>query len=553
VARVVSRSTVDDQGLEAYLRPRTDLLLERDCGGGRFEAVEGPVRGYSRTVEATPAGDGRFAVVQTVDLTLAVPYFWWMFVLPVRRVLARPGRPTAPWWAPPARLDARAATVLGCLGVLAIVFGYLNTLFTQTITFAGEEFHAGDTAQGVAGAVVRVGGLVALAVVTMADRRGRRTVLLWASSLGCALALTGALAPSLAWLTASQMLARAFATALLVLVAIVAAEEMPAGSRAYAVSLLAMAGGLGAGICVLSLRLADLGVRGWRLLYVVPVVALPVLVGVRRHLPESRRYLLHAPDQATPTGGGPMPGLRGRNAMPGLRGRNAMPGLRGRNAMPGLRGRNAMPGLRGRNAMPGHGARLGLLAVAGLLTNLFIAPQSQFSNRFMRVERGFSGGRIGLFSILTGTPAGVGIVVGGRLADTRGRRQVGATCILVGTACTVAFFFSRGWALWAWALLGTTVSDASIPALGVYGPELFPTSMRGRANGIVAVCALGGSAAGLVLAGLMADSFGRIGPAMAVLALGPVLVAILVLARYPETAGRELEDINPEDRAPPPG
>lgn len=517
MARVVSRSTVDGRGLEAYLRPRTDLLLERDCGGGRFEAVEGPVRGYRRTVEATPAGDGHFAVVQTVDLTLAVPYFRWMFMLPVRRVLARAGRPTAPWWAPPARLDARAATVLGCLGVLAVVFGYLNTLFTQTVTFAGEEFHAGDTAQGVAGAVVRVGGLVALVVVSMADRRGRRTVLLWASSLGCALALTGALAPSLAWLTASQMLARAFATALLVLVAIVAAEEMPAGSRAYAVSLLAMAGGLGAGICVVSLRLADLGVRGWRLLYVVPVVGLPVLVGVRRHLPESRRYLLHAPGHATPPGDGPMAGRRGRSAM------------------------------------TGHGARLGLLAVAGLLTNLFIAPQSQFSNRFMRVERGFSGGRIGLFSILTGTPAGIGIVVGGRLADTRGRRRVGATCILVGTACTVAFFFSRGWALWAWALLGTTVSDASIPALGVYGPELFPTSVRGRANGIVAVCTLGGSAAGLVLAGLMADSFGRIGPAMAVLALGPVLVAVLVLARYPETAGRELEDINPEDRAPPPG
>ena len=58
------------------------------------------------------------------------------------------------------------------------------------------------------------------------------------------------------------MVARAFATALLLLVAIVAAEEVPARCRAYAVSLLAMAGGLGAGVCVIALNLADLGPGG---------------------------------------------------------------------------------------------------------------------------------------------------------------------------------------------------------------------------------------------------------------------------------------------------
>ena len=89
----------------------------------------------------------------------------------------------------------------------------------------------------------RLGGFLALAVVALADRRGRRVVLLWASVTGCTLAVSGALAPSLAWLTASQTVARGFATALLLLVGIVAAEEVPARTRAYAVSLLAMAGG----------------------------------------------------------------------------------------------------------------------------------------------------------------------------------------------------------------------------------------------------------------------------------------------------------------------
>jgi MFS family permease len=501
VARLVVRSVVDDDGLAALLAPRTDLLLERSVGDGRFEAAEGPVTSYRRTVEVDrSAGDG-VAVVQTVDFRLAVPYFGWLFVVPFKRALARPPTGQTPWWAPPARLDARAASVLGTLALLTVAFGYLNTLFTQTIPFAGEEFGAGNRSLGVAGSVVRVGGLLALVVVARADRRGRRSVLLFSATAGSLLTVTGAFAPSLAWLVASQTLARAFATVILVLVAIVAAEEMPAGARAYSVSLLAMAGGLGAGVCVLALRLADLGTRGWRLLYVAPLLALPVVAVVRRRLPESRRYLAAHP----------------------------------------------------RGEMRGHRGRLLLLAASGLLANLFVAPNSQFSNQFLRTERGYSGGLIGLLSVTTGTPGAVGIVVGGRLADVRGRRLVAAVALAAGTLFSAAVYFASGWAIWMLSLFGTMISDASIPALGVYGPELFPTGLRGRANGAVAVASLAGSAVGLAAVGVMADRFGRIGPAMAVAAVGPLLLAVLVLAAYPETAGRELEDINPEDRPLRPG
>ena len=506
MARVVTRSTLTSGELADVLRPRTDLLREREAaapfgnGAGEhcFEAVEGPVRDYRRTVTVTPLDADRASVVQTVDFTLALPYFWWLFVPPFKHALRRPGRDRAPWWAPPAVLDARGASVLGSLALVAVVVGYLNTLFTQTIPFAGEEFGSGNSAEGVAGAVVRIGGLMALCVAATADRRGRRAVLLLSAAAGCSLAVTGALAPSLAWLTGSQVLARGFATALLLLVAIVAAEEMPAGTRAYAVSLLAMASGLGAGLCVMSLPLADLGSRGWRLLYVLPALALPAVASVRRRLPESKRFVArHAKAE-----------------------------------------------------IAGHGGRLWLLAVAGLLTNVFIAPLSQFGNRFLRSELDFSGGKIGLFSVVTATPAGLGIVVGGRLADVRGRRRVGGVSLAVGTVLTVFMFFTEGWPVWAWAVAGKIVSEASLPALAVYGPELFPTSLRGRANGIMAVTALTGSAIGLVAAGVLADQFGRIGPAMAILAVAPVVVGILVLTRFPETAGLELEELNPEDRTP---
>ena len=201
----------------------------------------------------------------------------------------------------------------------------------------------------------------------------------------------------------------------------------------------------------------------------------------------------------------------------------------------------------------GHGGRLALLAVSALLANLFVAPYSQFSNRFLRTDLGFSGGRIGLFSVVVGTPAAIGIVAGGRIADVRGRRVVAAVALIGGTLCTLGFFFSGGgWPLWVWAAVGGVVSAASIPALGVYGPELFPTGLRGKANGLVALTALVGSAIGLTGAGIMSDRFGSIGQAMAVLAIGPLVLAVLVLVAYPETARRQLEELNPEDRPPPP-
>ena len=88
----------------------------------------------------------------------------------------------------------------------------------------------------------------------------------------------------------------------------------------------------------------------------------------------------------------------------------------------------------------------------------------------------------------------------------------------------------------------------AIPALGVYGPELFPTGQRGLANGGLQVVSVAGSSLGLLAAGWLADRFDALGPAMAILAVGPALLVLLVALWYPETAHRELEDLNPSDR-----
>jgi hypothetical protein len=64
---------------------------------------------------------------------------------------------------------------------------------------------------------------------------------------------------------------------------------------------------------------------------------------------------------------------------------------------------------------------------------------------------------------------------------------------------------------------------------------------------VISILGVTGSVIGLVVAGLLSDRWGGLGPALSVLAFGPVAMAVLVLVAYPETAHRELEELNPED------
>ncbi len=120
--------------------------------------------------------------------------------------------------------------------------------------------------------------------------------------------------------------------------------------------------------------------------------------------------------------------------------------------------------------------------------------------------------------------------------------------MVFGSIAIVISFLTHGWPMWVWQLVGIVIGAGTIPALGVYGPELFGTRSRGRANGLVSIAGVVGSALGLVIASHLADHVG-LGKALAVLSIGPLLVAGLVLLAYPETAHLELEQINPTNDA----
>ena len=64
---------------------------------------------------------------------------------------------------------------------------------------------------------------------------------------------------------------------------------------------------------------------------------------------------------------------------------------------------------------------------------------------------------------------------------------------------------------------------------------------------MIDVVGVAGSALGLVVVGQLAVRWDDLGSAIGVLVVAPLIVAVVILVAYPETAGRELEEFNPDD------
>ncbi|MEX1218418.1 MAG: MFS transporter [Acidimicrobiales bacterium] len=509
MTRLAYRHRVPHDSAHQWLLPRNDVVIERtthsDPGSAGFEAHIGPFQEWHREVSLTVDSDGHTIVDEIVNYRLAVPVWGVLFRPALRRHLRRAPKPEGhqPWWAPPEALDARAATVLSVLCLFAVVSGYLGTLITQTLTYAAEQFGANTAEQGRLLAIVRVGVLLSLGIIVLADKFGRRRILVAGLLGSCVVTAFGAASTGMVWLGVSQTFARSLSTVVVVVIAVMAAEEMPAGTRAFAVSVVAMTAALGAGMCVLNLVYIDIAQGAWRIAYVIPLLAIYPCIRIARRLPETKRFDSYKHRIATAS----------ETAVRNI-----------------------------------NWQRFVMLATGAFLWSLFLAPAAQFLNEFLRTERGFSGMLIAVFVLATNTPAGIGIMLGGKLADRYGRRSIGAIGIAGGVAFTCISYLSWGWPLWLASAVAATIGALAVPALAVYGPELFPTSQRGRANGGLQVVGVAGSSLGLLTVGWLADRVGGLGQAMAVVAIAPALLILVVVFWFPETAKRELEDLNPSDQ-----
>jgi MFS family permease len=286
---------------------------------------------------------------------------------------------------------------------------------------------------------------------------------------------------------------------LITLVVLAATEEVPAGFRAFTISLVTITTALGAGMVVWFLPLNDLIDGGWRLVYLIPGLFLPALWWISRYLPETRRFTAAAQ----------------RDAPASV-----------------------------------NWARFALIGGAAFCSALFLSPASQLRNEFLRDDLGYSATTISLFQLVISAPAGTAIMAAGLAADRFGRRWIGAIGLSVGATMLAVSYQFTGAGLWLAASMGIVFTGIAVPATRGYGTELFPTRARARVGGLLDVVGVSGSAVGLITVGYLSERWDDLGSAIGVLVFAPLLVALAILTLFPETASTELERFNPNDPDP---
>jgi MFS family permease len=385
--------------------------------------------------------------------------------------------------------------VVAALGNVARGFGQVdngNTLAAQ-VGMSG-------TALGIGLAIMRLASLGGLPIIGLADRFGRRRLLLVTVGVGLAMTALAAASPSYWWFVIIFACGRPVLAATNGLAQVTAAEQTSSADRAKAVAFVAAGYGAGAGTIsiVHSLAASTLGFRGVFVLALVPLALLPLL----------RRWISE-PDRFTVAAAGPESPVPVFDAV-------------------------AAPFRR----------RLAVIVVLAFAVSAITGPTNSFVFLFAQnvvhqpgiVTAGMVAG-----AGLTGL---VGLLAGRWLADRVGRRLTGALAMVAVALLAIVTYSGSAPALVAGYLLGVFAASVFAPASGALVNELFPTTVRASAAGWSLAAGVLGAVAGLVIFGAVVGA----GHSFAVAGLVTFVPAALLMGLFwllPETRGREPEDLWP--------
>jgi MFS family permease len=188
--------------------------------------------------------------------------------------------------------------------------------------------------------------------------------------------------------------------------------------------------------------------------------------------------------------------------------------------------------------------------VTAVLVNLS-AQAVVFVVDFMENDRHLSATAADLILVVSGAAAIPVLILAGRASDRYGRKPVCCSFLVLSLVGLVLFFvLARGPVELALALaVAYAGAFGAWPTGSAFGVELFPTALRALGSSAANLAMVMGQAAGFVLAAPLIGAVGDLSRAALVLALGPLLAAVLIATSFPETAGAELEAIT---TAPPP-
>ena len=386
--------------------------------------------------------------------------------------------------------------VVAALGDVARGFGQVNngaSLVAQ-VGMSG-------TALGIGLAIMRLASLGALPVIGLADRFGRRRLLLATVGTGLAMTVLAAASPSYWWFVAIFACGRPVLAATNGLAQVTAAEQTASADRAKAVALISAGYGTGAGVIAIvhSLAASTLGFRGVFVLALVPLALLPLL----------RRWIKE-PDRFTVAAAGSEHRVPVCDAV-------------------------ARPFRR----------RLAVIVVLGFAVSVITGPANSFVFLFAQNVLHQPGIVTAGMVVGAGVAGLAGLLAGRWLADHVGRRLTGALAIVAVALLAIVTYTGSSPALLVGYILGVFAASVFAPAVGSLVNELFPTAVRASAAGWSLAAGVLGAVTGLVAFGAVVGD----GHQFAVAGLVTFLPAALMMALFwllPETRGREPEDLWPD-------
>lgn len=403
---------------------------------------------------------------------------------------------------PPEAIPREHRNILLLVGAAYFIAGYDVNIYGLAIRQIQQSF---DIAEGDLGRVIvvlRLGMIPALFLAYLADRIGRR-MLLMATLAGASVAtIWTAFAQTLPEFIAAQTLARVCIYTEEMLCVVVIAEEFSERTRGWAMGQLGALGALGAGGAALMFGFINLLPYGWRAIYFIGAIPLLWLLWARRSLPETKRFAERA--------------ASGEKTRPLT------------------------------SLVRNYPGRLALVVAVAATFAFGIGSTVTLFSAYLQKTHGWLPWQVTTLTLSAGFIAILGNTVAGTLSDRYGRRLVLSICAVVASLSFSVFFgvASGLWLalFWTIALFTLLAADVLIAALGA---ELFPTSHRTLAASIRFFASLTGGALGLLAEAEVFKITGSHGSAIALMTLLTPLCVIPIWF-LPEPAKRTLEDIAAE-------
>jgi len=418
-----------------------------------------------------------------------------------------------PWWIPPflgGVPEGVGAAHLRLLGFVTLAMFFENYdlgMFGNALPQLAATFGLDKAQLGQFASATRLGALPAFFLLPLADRIGRRRLLLLSIAGMSVGSMVTALAQTPLEFVLAQIATRTFIISAALTSFVVIAEEFPAANRGWGIGMLGGVGAIGYGAGALVYGFVDRLPLGWRSLYALGVIPLLLLPTLGRGLRETSRFAAaRAEGSGVEEQGGmlrPIVELVRR-----------------------------------------HPRRALAITLIGCLSSAGIGPSLQFISEFLQTERGWTPAAFASLSVAFGAFAIIGNPVAGRLGDRYGRRTVAACVLAVFPLASLAFFAGpSGWVALPWTLM-IFLSMATTVCVRVLATELFPTSFRGTGAGSLALLETVGVGLGLLAYTAVVGALGSQASAIPLVALA-CLGAAASLALVPETARRELEELSP--------